>query len=80
LNTPRVTAALANQSGQLRTILQIFIDAVKAGGEVGAPGGVLYSAVMDKMSLGQFEQIMSALVQTGKVRKSGHVYHWLADL
>lgn len=36
------------QNQLLLALLQTFVDAVKEGGSHGAPGGVLYSAVMDK--------------------------------
>lgn len=52
----------------------------KAGGSIGAPAGVMYSAVCDKISLAQFNQIMGGLVGAGKVRKSGDLYHFVADL
>ncbi len=64
----------------LRELAQTFIDAVKAGGALGAPAGVMYAAVMDKMTLSQFESVMSALVRTGRVRKDGNVYHFVRDL
>ena len=52
-----------------------IIEAVKAAGPVGAPGGVLYSALMSAgCNLAQFESIMSALVSAGKLRREGHLY------
>lgn len=69
-----------NQREALIAICRTFIEAVKAGGSHGAPAGVMYAAVMDKMSLAQFEQVMSALVAMGNVRKDGHLYHHVADL
>lgn len=68
------------QAQVLRALCEMFIEAVKAGGELGAPAGVMYAAVMDKISLAQFEQVMSALVAMGKVRKCGHLYHFVSDL
>lgn len=68
------------QAAAIRAVCQIFIDAVKEAGTLGAPGGVLYSAVVDKLSLQQFESIMSVLVQTGKLRKKGDLYFWVADI
>jgi hypothetical protein len=40
----------------------------------GAPAGVMYAAVMGIVTLDQFEVIMSALVEAGKVRKSNNQY------
>ena len=70
----------AEQARLLHLALQGILDAVKEGGDHGAPGGVLYSALMGKISLAQFEQIMNVLVRMKKVRKQGQLYFWLADL
>jgi hypothetical protein len=68
------------QISALRQIARMFIEAVKAAGELGAPAGPMYAAVMGKLSLSQFEQIMGGLVRAGKLRKSGDLYHFVADL
>ena len=58
----------------LRMIADAVIDSVKAAGPLGAPGGVIYAALMAHgCTLGQFEQIMSALVATGKLTRDGHL-------
>jgi pentatricopeptide repeat protein len=57
-----------------------FVDAVKAGGSLGAPAGVLYSAVLGQMTLDQFNTVMGALVKNGNVRKSGDLYHYVKDI
>lgn len=75
-----MTLSQQAQTQLLRQLCQMFIDSVKAGGSMGAPAGVMYAAVLDKMSLHQFEQMMSALVAMGKVRKCGDLYHFVADL
>ncbi len=64
----------------LLALLQTFVDAVKEGGSHGAPGGVLYSAVMDKMTLEQFQTCMNVLVNTGCLRRSGQLYFFVRDL
>jgi hypothetical protein len=58
----------------LQAAAKMFIDAVKEAGSLGAPAGVMYAAVMGKLSLSQFEQIMSGLVRAGKLRKEGDLY------
>jgi hypothetical protein len=74
----------AEQARLLHLALQGILDAVKEGGDLGAPSGVLYSAIdtssNGRVSLAQFQQIMSALVRLGKVRQKGDLYFWLADL
>lgn len=56
-------------------ICNAFLDTVQAAGPDGAPAGVMYAAVMDKMSLEQFECVMGLLVEAGRLRKSNHVYY-----
>ena len=63
------------QAKALRAIAEIFIEAVRAAGPLGAPGGHLYAACIGKLSLQQFEQIMSGLCRAGKLRKRGDCYH-----
>lgn len=70
----------ATQAASLRALLQTFLDAVKEGGTHGAPAGVMYAAVADRMTLGQFQQVMAALESTGKVRRAGNLYFHVADL
>ena len=56
-------------------IVEAVLDTIKASPD-GAPGGHLYAALMHHgCSLEQFESIMHILVASGRVRKSGHVYH-----
>ena len=58
----------------MRQVLAIFLEAVKAGGEHGAPAGHMYAALQDCVSLDQFNAIMGVLVKAGKVRKRGDLY------
>lgn len=61
----------------LKLILDVLLDAVRAGGDHGAPGGVVYAALMThapNCTAAQFEQLMSILVDAGKVTKHGQLY------
>lgn len=61
-------------------LLDGVLESVAAAGPLGAPGGVLYAALMvHGLSLGTFESIMGALVRIGKLRKSGELY-FLAEV
>ena len=52
-----------------------LLDAVRASkSPLGVPGGHLYAATMNVVTLAQFEAIMAALVKNGKVRKEGECY------
>ncbi len=60
----------------LRQLADAIIEAVKAAGPLGAPGGVMYAALMAQgCTLHQFEQIMSGMVRAGKLTKRGDCYH-----
>jgi hypothetical protein len=68
------------QAQAVRIVCSAIVDAVKEAGDLGAPGGVLYAVLQASISLAQFEQLMSALVRTGKLRRDGDLYFWVADL
>lgn len=56
-------------------VCSAVIDAVEAGGDQGAPGGILYAALMAHgCTLHQFEMIMGTLVRTGVLVKRGQCY------
>jgi len=64
----------SQQKAALLLLCDAFVDTVREAGELGAPSGVMYAAVMDKMTLDQFTAIMTALVAVGKVTKRGDCY------
>ena len=69
-----VTASL-KQMQAIKAIADAIVEAVRAGGPTGAPGGVIYAALMAHgISLEQYEQIMEALVRVGRLRRSGQLY------
>ena len=59
----------------VRKVAWAIISTVKDAGEQGAPAGVLYAAMMDKMPLDTFEAIMAICVAAHKLRKSNNVYY-----
>jgi hypothetical protein len=58
----------------LLMLANAIVETVKEAGEQGAPGGSIYAALMDKVSLETYSEIMAGLVEVGKLRKVGHVY------
>jgi len=63
------------QAQALKQICDAVIDTVKQSGPMGAPGGILYAALMAYgCSLSQFESLMGALVRAGKLTKHGDCY------
>ena len=67
----QLTETQLRQGAQLA---RIFIDAVAEAGPQGAPGGVMYAAVMGSMSLSQFQTIMATLCEVGMLRRRGECY------
>jgi len=59
----------------LKILVDTLVDTIKESGAMGAPGGVLYAALMTKgFSLEEFEILMRVVVATGRVYKTGHLY------
>lgn len=64
-----------DQLGAAAWLCRIIVETVEETGEHGAPGGILYAALMNVgVSLELFEMIMGTLVEAGKLRKSGDLY------
>ena len=64
------------QARALRAVATVVIDTVRQAGPLGAPGGVMYAAMMGAgCSLHQFDQIMSGLTRAGMLSKRGECYH-----
>ena len=63
------------QAKLLKLVVDAVLDGVKAAGDMGAPGGVIYAGLMTQgCSLSQYESLMGALVRCGKLRRSGDLY------
>ena len=63
------------QISLLRTIAKAILESVRAAGSLGAPGGVMYAAMMEQgCTLNQFEQIMSGMVKAGWLVRDGDLY------
>lgn len=59
----------------MAAILEAVEASVKAAGDKGAPGGIIYCALMGKgCSLSQYQAIMRALVISGRIRQEGELY------
>ena len=60
----------------LRLILDGIVDAVTACEPIGAPGGVIFAALMAQgCTLAQYQHLMGALVRAGKLTRDGDLYH-----
>lgn len=76
---PRRTMEQPKQQEQRKNayaqLLDALVEAVRAGGPNGVPGGTLYAALMAHgCSLQQYERLMDHLVQAGRLNKEGHLF------
>ena len=63
------------QRQQMRMIMDAVVDSVRAAGPMGAPGGVLYAALMvHGCTLENFQALMGVLVKVGKLTQKGNLY------
>jgi hypothetical protein len=68
-------SATPEQKRAVAAIANAIVDAVRAAGSHGAPGGVIYAAMMAHgCTLEQYEQFMAALVRLKRLKKSGDLY------
>jgi hypothetical protein len=70
------TPPTTEQRAAIKAVADAIIEAVRAADPtIGAPGGVIYAALMGHgCSLERYESFMSALVRTGKLTKRGECY------
>lgn len=70
-----MSAPTLKQYQAIALVLAAVIDAVKAAGPTGAPGGILYAGLMSQgCTLNQFQGLMGMLVKMGKLRQEGDLY------
>lgn len=72
--------ASAQEKQAILDVCKIVLLTVKAAGNDGAPAGPMYAACMHTMSLESFNKLTSALVQSGYMKKQGHLFFHLRDL
>jgi hypothetical protein len=66
----------AAQVKLLRMVADAILSTVREAGPLGAPGGVIYAALMAQgCTLHQFQQIMGGLVRAGMLTQDGDCYH-----
>jgi hypothetical protein len=64
-----------NQAEAMAELCSIIVESVRDVGTMGAPSGPMYAALMQYMTLEQYQTIMGGLVAAGKLRQVGHVYY-----
>jgi len=68
-----------DQVTALRAVLDAILEAVAAAGPCGAPGGVIYAALMGQgCSLSQYQTLMDGLVSVRRLRREGDLYFIVA--
>lgn len=74
-NLSNMVEAYRSSQTILAMVCDAVVESVTVAGDAGAPAGHLYAAMMAHgVTLDQFTQIMSVLVDLGKLRKSGDLY------
>ena len=63
----------------LRQIVKAILDTIKEAGEMGAPSGPVYAALMGHMTIDTYNQIIEGLIAAKKIRRSNHVLYWVSD-
>lgn len=70
-----MSAPSSSKAQAVIAVLDAVRESIEAAGSAGAPGGVLYAALMGQgCTLQQFNGIMRILVASGRVRQSGDLY------
>ena len=63
------------QINALQRVALAVLDAIVEGGDLGAPAGILFAALMHQgASLSQFNSFMSTLTSNDMLRKEGDCY------
>jgi len=71
-----MTKPTTTDAKALQMVFDAIVDAVKAAGPIGAPGGVIYAALMAHgCTLTQYQSLMGYLVRKGTLKQDGHLYH-----
>lgn len=68
-----MSRAQLNAIETVRRIYKVVVDTVNECPD-GAPGGPMYAALMQHMSLDQFTAMMNSLVYAKRIRRQGEVY------
>ncbi len=64
----------AQKISALKQVCDAVIDAVKTAGELGAPSGSVYAALMAfGCKIEQYEMLIDILIKAGKLRKQGNL-------
>ena len=70
-----------NQQQQIKamqTVIHGVLDAVAAGGPMGAPAGIMYAAMAASgCTLDQFDMITQAVCRAGLISRDGDLFHLL---
>lgn len=64
------------QNQAIRAIADAIVESVKEAGELGAPSGIVYAALMTYgMNLDTYHQFIGVLVKLGKLRQQGDLLY-----
>ncbi len=64
------------QAQGIRQVMAGIVESAIAGGIMGAPSGVVYSALMQHgCTLNQFQSLTAGMVKAGIIEERGHCFH-----
>jgi len=64
------------QIAALRQIGRAIVESVRAAGEMGAPGGIIYAALMAQgCTFDQYQQIMGGMTRAGVLTQDGDLFY-----
>ncbi len=73
-----VPMATEKQKQALRILADAIVDAVKAGGPLGASSDIVFASLQhlpnSKITVDYYNRIMAALVNAGRLRQEGDLY------
>jgi hypothetical protein len=63
----------------MRLVMDAVVESVQVAGDRGAPGGVIYAAMMAHgITLAQYNAVMGGLVRANRLRRQGELYFVVA--
>ena len=69
-----MTQQTTNALRSLRLLTSLILESAVLAGDRGLISGHLYAVLCGKLSLDQYNQLMSGLVNAGMLTERGHVY------
>ncbi len=63
------------QNAAIKAVADAIVESVREAGDMGAPSGFVYAALMGHMNLDTYYQFIAALVKLGLLRQEGDLLY-----